>query len=224
MPSVPQTLNGLGSFANQSCEIVFDKTSVTVFHPIGHPILKGWRDLDSPWLWQFPLTCSPPPPALPPPLAPVSEGPSATMLAFQPLPSQGIQATSATGEDISVVFLYEATHTMAMTAPQAPSTAYNPQTLNLPSISALVSFYYTCPGFLIKQTWLDAIMAGNCNTFVDLTYSNMARYCPNTNKTILGRLAQQCQDVRLTELKQPKPLLPPALPTTAPRSADEPSN
>jgi hypothetical protein len=47
------------------------------------------------------------------------------MLAFQPHPSQGIQATSATKEDTSVGFLYEATQTMAMTA-QASGTPYNP--------------------------------------------------------------------------------------------------
>ncbi len=60
-------------------------------------------------------------------------------------------ATSADGEDISVVFLHEATQSMAMAA-QASSTPYNPQTLNLPSISALVSFYHACLGFLVKQS------------------------------------------------------------------------
>ncbi len=124
MPSFPHTLIGLGPFANQGCKIVFDKTSVTVIHPDGHPILKDWQSLDGPGLWQFPLTDSPPPPALLPPLAPVSVGPSSTMLVFQPLPGHGIQATIAAGEDISVEVLYEVTHAMAMTA-QASSTAYN---------------------------------------------------------------------------------------------------
>jgi hypothetical protein len=73
------------------------------------------------------------------------------MLAFLPHPSQGIQATSTAREDISVVFLYKATHSMAMTA-QSSSTPYNPQTLDLPSISALVSFYHACLGFPVKQT------------------------------------------------------------------------
>jgi hypothetical protein len=63
MPSFPHTLIGLGPFANQGCKIVFDKTSVAVFHPDGHPILKGWQDLDRSRLWQFPLTAPPPPPA-----------------------------------------------------------------------------------------------------------------------------------------------------------------
>jgi hypothetical protein len=48
MPSFPHTLIGLGPFADQGCKIVFNKTSVTVFHLDGHPILKGWQDLDTP--------------------------------------------------------------------------------------------------------------------------------------------------------------------------------
>jgi hypothetical protein len=113
---------------------------------------------------------------------------------------------------------------MAMTA-QASSTPCNPQTLDLPSISAFVSFYHECLNFPVKQMWLDAIKAGNCNTFDGLTYSNVARYCPNTDETILGHLAQQSQNIRLTNPKLLKPSSPPALPaTTAPRSMDVPSN
>jgi hypothetical protein len=56
MPSFPQTLIGLGPFADLGCKIVFTKTAVTVFHPDGHPILAGWRDETGPRLWHFPLT------------------------------------------------------------------------------------------------------------------------------------------------------------------------
>jgi hypothetical protein len=152
MPPFPHTLIGLGSFANQGCKIVFNKTSVTVFYPNGHPIFKGWWDLDGSHLWQSPLSAPPPPPTHLAPLAPISAGLSATMSAFLPHPSQGFQATSTAGEDISVVFLHEASQSMAMIA-QASSTPYNPRTLNLSSISALVSFYHACLGFLFKQTW-----------------------------------------------------------------------
>jgi hypothetical protein len=48
MPSVPHTLIGLGTFANQGCKIAFDKTLVAVYHPDGHPILSLWRDTDRP--------------------------------------------------------------------------------------------------------------------------------------------------------------------------------
>jgi hypothetical protein len=145
------------------------------------------------------------------------------MSAFLPHPSQGFRASSPSKEDIQVMFLHEATQSMAMTA-QASSTPYNPCTLNLSSNSALVSFYHACLGFPVKQTWLDTINAGNCDTFDELTYSNVARYCSNTNKTILGHLAQQHQNVRSTNPKLPTPSAPPALPTTAPSSNDGPSN
>jgi hypothetical protein len=113
------------------------------------------------------------------------------------------------------VFLREATQSMAMAA-YASSTPYTLQTLDLSSIGALVSFYHVCLGFPVKQMWLDAIKAGNCDTFDGLTYSNVARYCPDANKTILGHLAQQRQNVRSTKPKRPTPLSPPALPSAAP--------
>jgi hypothetical protein len=56
MPAFPHTLIGLGPFAVLGCKIVFTKTSVTVFHPDGHPLLSGWRDETGPHLWHFPLT------------------------------------------------------------------------------------------------------------------------------------------------------------------------
>jgi hypothetical protein len=53
MPNIPHTLICLGPFINQDCTIVFTKTAVTVYHPDGHPILSGWEDETSPWLWHF---------------------------------------------------------------------------------------------------------------------------------------------------------------------------
>jgi hypothetical protein len=137
--------------------------------------------------------------------------------------SQGFRATSTAGEDIQVKFLREATQSMAMAA-HASSTPYNPQMLNLLSISALCSFYHACLGFPVKQTWLDIVKAGNCDTFDGLTYSNVARYCPNSNKTILGHLAQQHQNVRSTKPKHPTSSSPTTLPTAAPSPKDMLSN
>jgi hypothetical protein len=71
---------------------------------------------------------------------------------------------------------------------------------------------------------LDAIKARTCDTFDGLTYSNVARYCPDADKTILGQLAHQRQNVRLTKPKLPTHLSPPALPTTASSPTDVPSN
>ncbi len=168
MPSFPHTLISVGPFADQGCKIVFDKTSVTVYHPDGHPILNSWRDINGSQLWQFPLTVPPPPPLHSPPLSPIAGGLSAAMSAGLPHPSQGFHATSPAREDIQVVFLQEVAQSMAMVA-HTSSTPYNPQTLNLPSIGALVCIYHACLGFLVKQTWLDAIKAGNCDIFDGLT-------------------------------------------------------
>ncbi len=89
----------------------------------------------------------------------------------------------------------------------------DPHSLDLPSIGALLGFYHACLGFPVKQTWLDAIKAGNCDTFEGITYSNAAKYCPDADKTIMGHLAQQCQNVRLTKPKQPMPAPLMVLPT-----------
>jgi hypothetical protein len=145
------------------------------------------------------------------------------VLAVLPLPSQGIHATNATGEDVSIFYLYGAAKAMAMVA-HASNTAFDIQSLNLPSIGTLVGFYHACLGFPVKQTWLEAIKAGKCNTFDGLTYSNVARYCPDADKTILGHLTQQRQNVRSTKPKAPKALPPPELPPPPPGTTEETSN
>jgi hypothetical protein len=83
-------------------------------------------------------------------------------------------------------------------AAQASNTTFDPWSLNRFSISALVGFYHACLGFPVQQTWLEAIKARNCDTFDGLTYSNTARYCPESDKRIFGHLAQQHQNVRST--------------------------
>jgi hypothetical protein len=91
-------------------------------------------------------------------------------------------------------------------AARASSTPFDPRSLDLPSIGALVGFYHACLGFPVKQTWLEAIKAGNCDTFEGLTYSNAAKYCPDADETIMGHMAQQRQNVRSTKPKQPPPV------------------
>jgi hypothetical protein len=120
--------------------------------------------------------------------------------------------------------MYGVAQALALAA-QSTKTPFNPRSLDLPSIGALVGFYHACLGFPAKQTWLDAIKAGNCDSFDGLTYSNAARYCcPDADKTILGHLAQQCQNVRST--KPHPPALNPArlLPAIAPKELELPSN
>jgi len=137
---------------------------------------------------------------------------------LHPHPSQGIFATSTAGAAYSVYYLYGAAQAVALAA-RAADTPFDPRSLDLPSIGALVGFYHACLGFPVKQTWLYAIKAGNCDTFKGLTYSNAAKYCPDADETIMGHLAQQCQNVRSRKPKQPSPVplvvLPPPGPTAS---------
>jgi hypothetical protein len=89
-------------------------------------------------------------------------------------PSQGILATSTSGATCLDCYLYGAAQAVALAA-HAAGTPFDPCSLDFPSIGALVGFYHACLGFPVKQTWLDAIKADNCNTFDCLAYSNAAR-------------------------------------------------
>ncbi len=139
--------------------------------------------------------------------------------ASHPHPSQGIFATNTSGIACSVYYLYDAAQAVALAA-RAAGTPFDPRSLDLPSIGALVGFYHACLGFPVKQTWLDAIKAGNCNTFKGLTYSNAAKYYPDADEIIMGHLAQQRQNVRLTKAK---PTSPPPL-AVLPPPIEAPSN
>jgi hypothetical protein len=143
----------------------------------------------------------------------------AVSAASPPHPSQGILATNTSGIACLVYCLYGAAQAVALAA-QAAGTLFDPRSLDLPSISALVGFYHAYLGFPVKQTWLDAIKAGNCNTFKGLTYSNAARYCPDADETIMGHLAQQRQNVRPTK---PNSTFP-ALQAVPPPPVSTPSN
>jgi hypothetical protein len=246
MPSFPHTLIGLGPFADQGCTIVFTATTVTVYYSDGHPVLAGWREQTGPRLWHFPLTKqgatppaaasittlletipSPPPRAQPPSVGTLRPLPaqSLTLPPAPQHPSQEILATSSAGVVCAVYYIYGAAQAVALGS-RATRTAFDPQSLDLPSIGALVGFYHACLGFPVKKTWLDAIKAGNCDTFKGLTYSNAAKYCPDSDERIMVHLAQQCQNVRSTKPKQPTPVplvLPPPPLVLPPPPLDAPS-
>jgi hypothetical protein len=130
-------------------------------------------------------------------------------------PSQGILAIDTAGQACLVTYMYGAAQAIAL-ASLSFKTPFDPQSLDLPSMAALVGFYHACLGFPVKQTWLDAIKAGNCNTFDGLTYTNAAGYCPNVDKTIMGHLAQQRQNIHSTKPKVTIALPPPVAAPEAP--------
>jgi hypothetical protein len=174
MPNFPYTLIGLGPFANLDSTFVFTKTAVTVYHQGGHPILSGWQDETGPRLWYFPLTAeatnpqdvttvtAPQPPILtpaplpaPPPRiirlpSPASAViPPAVSVASHPHPSQGVLATDTPRIACLVYYLYGAAQAFALAA-RAAGTPFDPCSLDLPSIEALVGFYHACLGFPVK--------------------------------------------------------------------------
>jgi hypothetical protein len=194
MPLFPNTLIGLGPFADQGCQIVFTKDDVTIIDLDGQCILKGWQEKNGAHLWCFLLKA--PPACTPPVLLPPSTLP-ALPAASQLHPSQGLEAIDDTNQACSVSYWYGRDQYLAFAA-QSTKTTFDPHSLDLPSVGALVGFYHVCLGFPVKQTWLDAAKAGNCDTFGGLTYSNIARYCPDSDETILGHLSQKCQNVHST--------------------------
>jgi hypothetical protein len=56
---------------------------------------------------------------------------------------------------------------------------------------------------------LDAVKAGNFDSFDGLTFSNASRYCPDADETILGHLSQQRQNVRSTKPRPTERILTP---------------
>jgi hypothetical protein len=254
MPSFPHTPIGLGPFANLGCQILFTKTAVSVIHPDGHIILKGWREVDGPHLWHFPLQVTksslpvtalfekyedpgprgstanflPAPPAIPsqcPPVAPMPtpRRPSPTAFTILLHPSQGFSAVDDAGQACFVSYQYGVAQALALAA-RSSTTPFNPRSLDLPSVGTLVGFYHACLGFPVKQTWLEAIKAGNCNSFDGLTYANAARYCPDADETIMGHLAQQRQNVWSTKPKPPAPIQATLMPAIAHQPSTLPSN
>jgi hypothetical protein len=100
------------------------------------------------------------------------------------------KVTNEAGEQYDIVLQYGNTAFTVTASSKGGRLPFDPQRIDLPSIPALVAFYHACSGFPVKDMWLEAIKAGNCNTFDRLTYLNVARYCPDSDETILGHLAQ----------------------------------
>ena len=78
------------------------------------------------------------------------------------------------GQACYVTYMYGANQAMAMAVELKPGQSFDPCSLNLPSMGALVGFYHACVGFPVKQTWLDAIKEGSFDSLPGITYSNAA--------------------------------------------------
>ena len=142
----------------------------------------------------------------------------------QDVANQNFDAIDDNGQACYVTYMYGANQAMVRAADQAmamavglkPGQSFDLHSLDLSTMGALVGFYHACLGFPVKQTWLNAIKAGNFDSLPGLTYSNSAQYCPDADETIKGHLAQQRQNVKSTRPKPPTAVKPPMVPGTLP--------
>ena len=77
---------------------------------------------------------------------------------------------------------------------------------SLPSIPHTIRYLHAAAGFPVKETWLDAIKAGNYVTWPGLTTSTVRKHFPDSDETQQGHMKKQRQGVRSTkELHDDKP-------------------
>ncbi len=208
MAGFPHSLIGLAPFVDAGCRVLFTNTSVIAFDKDGEVILEGWRETTGPKLWRWPLLPQkPPPPDLP--QTQLQLGPCAYGTQMEAI--NAVRSIISSLHPCPVKQLVQSMPPSAFTVTASSKGGrppFDPRRIDLPSIPALVAFYHACLGYLVKDSWLDAVKAGNCDTFDGLTYSNVARYCPDLDETILGHLAQTRQNVRSSK---PPPVARPPL-------------
>ena len=66
-------------------------------------------------------------------------------------------------------------------------------------MGALVGYMHAAAGFPVRSTWLKAIKNRNFNSWLELTYNNAEKYCPQSMETIKGHMVQSSQGVRFTK-------------------------
>ena len=69
---------------------------------------------------------------------------------------------------------------------------------NLPNLEALICFLHAVARSPIKSTWLQAIRAGNYDSWPGLTHAAALKYSPSTDATIKGHLTQARQGTQST--------------------------
>ncbi len=73
---------------------------------------------------------------------------------------------------------------------------------SLPSIPQTLTYLHAAAGFPVKETWMDAINAGNLITWPILTILVFWKHFPDSNETQKGHMKKQRQGVSSTKLKR----------------------
>ena len=73
---------------------------------------------------------------------------------------------------------------------------------SLPSMAQSIKYLHAAAGFPVKETWLEAIEAGNYVTWPGLTTSAVRKHFPDSDETQKGHMKKQRQGVRSTRTKE----------------------
>jgi hypothetical protein len=71
----------------------------------------------------------------------------------------------------------------------------------LPSTRQTIHYHYALTGFLVKETFLNAVWAGNYATWPGLTIVALHKYFPDSGKTQKGHMKGQQQGIHSTKQK-----------------------
>ena len=72
-------------------------------------------------------------------------------------------------------------------------------TFDLPSTRQTLAWYHAAAGFPTKETFIDAVRAGNYSTWPGLTIRMITRHFPDSVETAKGHLKGQRQGIRSTK-------------------------
>ncbi len=73
---------------------------------------------------------------------------------------------------------------------------------NLPNTRHSLLYYHALAGFPMKETFLDAVRAGNCTTWPGLTTTLIAKHFPNSEETQKGHMKGQRKGIWSTKVRE----------------------
>jgi hypothetical protein len=74
---------------------------------------------------------------------------------------------------------------------------------SLPSIPQTITYPHAAVGYLVKDTWIDTVEAGNIVTcWTGLTAATARKHFPKSDETVKGHMKKQHQGVLSTKIKE----------------------
>jgi hypothetical protein len=178
MPSFPHTLVGLGPFADQGCQIVFNKDDVSVLDPDGQCILKRWQEEEGACLWRFPLK-APSAAVVPPAARTTTPHPSVANVPIHL--SRGLDAFNDSNQACSVSYKYGYNRQLAF-ASHATKPTFDPRSLDLRSTGALVGFYHACLDSRSSRLGLMPLKVATLTNLTDSHFLTLRDIAPTQTK------------------------------------------